>query len=46
MPPVSPNSSALFNYHAEKKNMLSESQIILEERTKKVFSILFNLNHF
>jgi len=35
MPPVSPNSSALFTYQAEKKNMLSESQII-EEKSKKV----------
>lgn len=36
MPPVSPNASALFNYQNEKKNMLSESQIIMDERSKKV----------
>ena len=39
MPPVSPNSSALLNYQNEKRNMLTESQII-EEKSKKVNFIL------
>ncbi len=42
MPPVSPNSSALFTYQLEKKNMLTESQIF-EDKTKKVKLILIQL---
>lgn len=42
MPPMSPNSSALFNYQLEKKNMLTESQI-LEDKSKKVKQKYFNM---
>lgn len=39
MPPVSPNTSVLFNTLNDKKNMLTESQI-LDERSKKVLKKL------
>ena len=35
MPPVSPNTSVLFNTLNDKKNMLTESQIF-DEKNKKV----------
>ncbi len=44
MPPISPNSSALINYHNEKKNVLQESQIVDEKQNNKdkVADILFS----
>jgi hypothetical protein len=36
MPPVSPNSSSLINYQNEKKNLLTESQILKEEKKKVI----------
>jgi hypothetical protein len=37
MPPVSPNTSVLFNTLNEKKNMLTESQIF-DEKNKRVIN--------
>ncbi len=36
MPPVSPNASSVLNYQNEKRNMLTESQILKEDK-KKVY---------
>jgi hypothetical protein len=39
MPPVSPNASAILAYNSERKNMLTESQILREDK-KRVILLL------